>query len=157
IFRMFNSFFELREHSRRDHDDSIPAGCVINISYPESGKVCQVKTGAWSQYWLYNSDKAVKKDVPVQEPKKKEKKKPKMDNVKLVDKGDVKHPDKKNPFCFLPDIKVVSAKGPESKPYTPFPNKDLQNKDSRLEVTFLKETSKWGTFLKLCKDKDRKS
>src|SRR5690606_31409880 len=79
--------------------------------------------------------------------------KPKMDNVKLVDKGDVKHPDKKNPFCFLPDIKVVSAKGPESKPYTPFPNKDLQNKDSRLEVTFLKETSKWGTFLKLCKDK----
>jgi hypothetical protein len=83
-FRLLDSMYELKDHAKRIHNRVIQTNTIINADYKEFGKVHEIKTGAWRQYWLC-SDKT-RKDIlflPLEKPKeKKEKVQPNMDEVK---------------------------------------------------------------------------
>ena len=102
-FRLWDTFYDLKEHAKRRHHNRLPAGCIINANYPETAEVRAVQGGNWTQYWLLGTE--AKEQLVVSEEKPMEKKKPpkapSMEGVEIVNKDKVTFKEKKPPFNLL--------------------------------------------------------
>ena len=153
-FRLLDTFYDLKDHAKRSHDRKIPAGCIINTSFPESAKVHMVRGGNWKQYWLLETCEEGHRTIPEEEPKvEKDIEAPNMDGVEFVDKESVKFKEKKPSFNFIADpIRVV--RGSELWKYFEFrPNKDRADKADKLDADFIPAGSSWNSFRDMCKGK----
>ena len=56
IFRVFNSLFDLRDHSRMHHDRCVPGGSVLNLTTDDSHGILCITSGQAKTFWLVRKD-----------------------------------------------------------------------------------------------------
>ena len=153
-FRLWDTFYDLKEHAKRSHDRKLPADCIINANFPDSAKVHMIKERNWKQYWLLEPIVTEQKEIPNEGPKiNREVKDPNMDNVEIIDKGDVEFKEKKPPFYFVIDPIEVPKGSRLSYEFEIKCNKDLAFSAEKLNADFMASNYKWDDLKNTCKDK----
>lgn len=153
-FRLWDTFYDLKEHAKRSHDRKLPADCIINANFPDSAKVHMIKGGNWRQYFLMEPIETEQKEIPNEGPKKiREVKDPNMDNVEIIDKEDVEFKEKKPSFNFIIDPIEVPKGSKLSYELEIKCNKDLALREEKLSADFMASTYKWDDFKNICKNK----